>query len=153
MSAPDDADPEPAGSLLYATAPALLSKQDLGWWQSRCENFALIPVREGRLFSLENPERTAGLILAALERAKVTSLGLSNTKFNDAGLKEVAKMQQLTSLYLDGTKITDAGLGDIAKLQKLTRLILYNTKITNEGAAELKLALPKCKILHSYKAD
>ncbi len=80
MSAPDDADPGSAGSLLYATAPALLSKQDLGWWQSRFEHFALIPVREGRLFPLENPERTAGLILVALEHAKVTSLGLPTVK-------------------------------------------------------------------------
>ena len=44
------------------------------------------------------------------------------------------------------TKFTDAGLKDIAKLQKLTFLELGDTKITDEDAAELKKALPKCDI-------
>jgi hypothetical protein len=38
-------------------------------------------------------------------------------------------------------------------MQKLTLLILTATQITDAGAAELQKALPKCKILHSYKAD
>jgi hypothetical protein len=33
-------------------------------------------------------------------------------------------------------------------LQKLTGLDLRDTKITDEGAAELKKALPKCRIYH-----
>jgi hypothetical protein len=34
----------------------------------------------------------------------------------------------------------------LGKLRKLRLLSLIDTKITNEGAAELKKALPKCKI-------
>jgi len=41
----------------------------------------------------------------------------------------------------------------LAKLQNLTYLTLHLTKITDEGAAELRKALPKCKINHTYKAD
>jgi hypothetical protein len=83
----------------------------------------------------------------------VRSLNLSYTEITDAGLKELAKLPRLTTLYLASTKITDSRLGDIAKLQKLTRLELRNTKISYAGAAELKKALPKCEIYHSYKKD
>ena len=116
--------------------------------------------------SLEKPEGK----LTEADLAKVTSLNLSDTQITDAGLNEVAKLQQLTDLYLDYTKITDAGLKevakmkqlewlglhytkitdaglfDVAKLQKLTYLELGNTKVTKAGVAELKKALPKCKI-------
>ena len=101
---------------------------------------------------------------------KVTSLFLNDTKITDAGLKDVAKLQQLTTLFLHGTKITDAGLKEVAKLQKLEMLWLRDTKITDEGlkdvaklqkltfldlsntkitkadVAELKKAMPNCKI-------
>ena len=101
-------------------------------------------------FSLGKP--TGKLTEADL--AKVTRLSLIRTKITDAGLKEVAKLQKLTILGLGhNDKITDAGLKDLAKLKNLTRLILSDTKITDAGAAELKKALPKCKIFHSYKKD
>ena len=83
------------------------------------------------------------------ELASVTSLSLSSTKLTNAGLRDIAKMQNLTRLYLGGTKITDAGLKDIAKLQKLRTLYLKDTKITVENAAELQKALPKCRISHN----
>jgi hypothetical protein len=51
------------------------------------------------------------------------------------------------------TIITDAGLKEVAKLQQLTYLHLTRTEITDEGAAELRKALPKCSISHSYKKD
>jgi hypothetical protein len=44
------------------------------------------------------------------------------------------------------TKITDAGLKDVAKLQMLQSLNLYGTKITKADVAELKKALPNCRI-------
>ncbi len=45
---------------------------------------------------------------------------------------------------------TDAGLKEIAKMQKLRSLHLGGTKITNGGVAELKKAMPKCKISHYH---
>ena len=103
--------------------------------------------------SLGNTQITdAGLKeLAKLQNLTNTNLGY--TQITDAGLKDIAKMQNLTDLSLSGTKITDACLRDIAKLQKLTYLSLRDTKITNENAAELRKALPKCIIRHSYKKD
>ena len=75
------------------------------------------------------------------------------TQAIDAGLKDITKMQQLKSLIVNSTKITDAGLKDIAKLQKLKSLWLSDTNITDEGAAELRKALPNCRIVHSHKKD
>ena len=88
-----------------------------------------------------------------MDLAKVTMLALRSTKITDAGLKDIAKLQELTGLWLNGTDITGAGLMDTAKLQKLIHLNLDGTKITDENAAELKKALLKCRIFHSYKKD
>ena len=43
-------------------------------------------------------------------------------------------------------KVTDAGLVHLKGLTGLKDLGLYGTKVTNAGVAELKKALPKCKI-------
>ena len=58
-----------------------------------------------------------------------------------------AELKELTFLSLVATKITDAGLKDVAKLQNLLTLDLRGTKITKADVAELKKALPpNCKI-------
>jgi len=92
--------------------------------------------------SLNKPE--GELTMADLEN--VTALGLGGTKITDAGLKDVAKVQQLRYLYLFDTKITDAGLKEIAKLQELGGLYLADIKVAKAGVAELKKALPNCLI-------
>ena len=89
--------------------------------------------------------------LTKADLGKVTVVNLSRTQITDAGLKEVAKLQNLRDLVLIDTQITDAGLKDIAKLQQLRRLRLSNTKITKAGVAELQKALPKCKIRSNPK--
>ena len=84
------------------------------------------------------------------EVAKLQNLGaldLCNTQITDAGLKEVAKLQNLTELWLVSTEITNAGLKDLAKLQNLEGLGLSDTLITEAGIAELKKALPNCAII------
>ena len=76
---------------------------------------------------------------------KLTELGL-DYQITDAGLKEVAKLQQLSNLQLAAAQITDAGLKELVTLTKLTVLELRYTKVTKAGVAELKEALPKCEI-------
>ena len=102
------------------------------------------PIVEGEVRDeLEKPE--GELTEADLE--KVTGeIWLSGTQITDAGIKEMAKSQQLGTLFLTDTQITDAGLKDVAKLQKLERLSLFGTKVTEAGVAELKKALPNCEI-------
>ena len=50
------------------------------------------------------------------------------------------------SLNLSGTQVDDAGVEHLKKLTKLTNLSLLETKLTSTGIAELKQALPNCKI-------
>ena len=90
-----------------------------------------------------------GLKEVVAKLPKLPKLSLHACKqITDAGLKEVAKLQNLTWLSLNGTQITDAGLKEVAKMKQLKELDLKNTKtITKEGVAELQKALPKCKIL------
>jgi hypothetical protein len=85
--------------------------------------------------------------LTKADLAKVTLLSLDDgPKITDAGLKEVAKLQQLKVLNLGDTEITDAGLKDLAKFKQLEGLVLDGTKITKADVAKLKKALPKCRI-------
>ena len=44
------------------------------------------------------------------------------------------------------TQITDAGLGHLTGRTNLQELRLSGTQVTDAGVAELKQALPKCKI-------
>ena len=55
-------------------------------------------------------------------------------------------MEKVWSLALSRTKITDAGLKEVAKLQQLKILWLQDPQITDAGVTELKKALPKCEI-------
>ena len=85
-----------------------------------------------KVIRLHIKKPTGELTKADLE--KVTRLSLTRTKITDAGLKEVAKLQQLTYLNL-----WSSPLG------------LLDTKITKAGVAELQRALPKCRISHDSK--
>ena len=84
--------------------------------------------------------------LTKADLGQVVSVNFGNSKITDAGVKELAKMQQLTFLILVNTKITDAGLKELAKLQRLKTLSLVGTKVTKSGVTELKKALPNCRI-------
>ena len=59
-------------------------------------------------------------------------------------LKGLANLQ---TLHLSGPKITDAGLVHLNGLTQLQDLGLQQTKVTDAGVAELKKALPDCKIV------
>ena len=55
-------------------------------------------------------------------------------------------MQKLEWLSLGNTKINDAGLVELAKLQQLKTLSLKGTQTTKAGVAELQKVLPNCDI-------
>ena len=74
--------------------------------------------------------------MAWLEVAKLQNLTDVGTRM-DAGLMEIAKLQELEGLYLEGTRITDAGLKELAKLQNLKVLSLEDTKITDAGLKDV----------------
>ena len=112
---------------------------------------------------------TGELTKADLE--KVTKLYLHINKLTD--VKGLEKLTKLTTLYLSYNKLTEVPKGlekltqlkelwlvsnqltDVKGLEKLTQLeVLFlgdNPALTKAQIAELKKALPKCKITHNAK--
>jgi hypothetical protein len=64
----------------------------------------------------------------------------------DAELWFLRNFNKLKGLWIESDSITDAGLKHLAKLSGLRTLDLYGTEVSEEGAAELREALPRCKI-------
>jgi hypothetical protein len=95
-----------------------------------------------------------GPVAAALHRRsahlaplkKLSSLNLSGTPVTNDGLKHLAVLEALSRLDLHETKVTDAGLKQLAGFKGLTFLNLQGAKVTREAAAELRRALPRCRI-------
>jgi len=61
------------------------------------------------------------------------AIGLGGTKMNNAGLKELAKLQNLRSLDISHTQVTDAGLKQLAAIKKLRSLDLGASMVTDAG--------------------
>jgi hypothetical protein len=64
----------------------------------------------------------------------------------DEGLKDLAGFKNLQALFLVGTQMTDKGLNVLTGLKSLRRLDLDPTRVTREGIAELRKALPNCRV-------
>jgi len=65
----------------------------------------------------------------------------------DAELKELAPLKGLNRLDLYGCPmVTDKGLKELAALKGLQELYLGRREVTAAGIAELRKALPDCKI-------
>ncbi|MDQ6698826.1 MAG: hypothetical protein M3Z36_01415, partial [Acidobacteriota bacterium] len=69
---------------------------------------------------------------------EMRALDLTNTHFDDEGMRNLQGMTHLEKLYVHDTLVTDEGLQYIKGLQRLTELDLYNTKITDAGLVYLK---------------
>jgi hypothetical protein len=74
-------------------------------------------------------------------------LSLSGTRVTDAGLIRLKGLTGLEELYLYGTQVTDASLVHLKGLMTLHVLGIADTGVTPTGAAELRKALPGCRIL------
>lgn len=78
---------------------------------------------------------------------KLEGLCFSGTQVTNAGLASLLSLKNLTSLNLGSTpQLDDASVEHLKKLTNLTDLNLVQTKLTAAGLAELKQALPNCKI-------
>jgi hypothetical protein len=88
--------------------------------------------------------------LAGLKR--LTMLDLKITLVTDAGIKELIGLNSLRQLDLSYTRVTDAGIKDMAQLNVI-QLDVSRTAATNEGEAELKKAMPKCKVLRCVRGS
>ena len=60
-----------------------------------------------------------------------------------------AGLEKVTRLKFRSTKISDAGLKEVAKLQQLILLGLFDTKVIKAGVIQLRKASPDCKVAHN----
>jgi|GEM_PF-4347003 len=94
---------------------------------------------------------------AGLEHLKqipsLERLRLYSTRVTDEGLSELSQLAKLKILDLSQTQVTDAGLVHLQSLKALEELDLRNTQVTEAAADELRLHLPKAKILTKLRVD
>jgi serine/threonine protein kinase len=76
----------------------------------------------------------------------LTAISLARTKVGDEGLAHFQGCKGLTVLNLEGTQVTDSGVAWLPGCKHLTNLYLQNTKVSNAKIAELRQALPRCKV-------
>jgi hypothetical protein len=108
----------------------------------------LAALKQLQVLDLAYPPLTGAGLKELAPFTQLQTLNLSATEVSDAGLKELAALQQLQSLDLSQTKVTDAGLKELAALKQLQSLDLAFTAVTDAGAAQLRKALPRCRIRH-----
>src|SRR5262245_59810135 len=97
--------------------------------------------------------RIMKLSLAPL--AKLESLDLSLTPFNDEGMKGLAELKALRRLNLRDTLVTDEGLKYLSGLTRLQELDLSGAKVTDAGVAWLRnlTAMRKLNLLGAQITD
>ena len=66
----------------------------------------------------------------------------------DKTVRALVKLSKLEKLWLHDLPITDASVEVLLKMKTLSELHLYATKLSLEGVRRLKVALPRCKIIH-----
>ena len=81
------------------------------------------------------------------EQGEVIDVSLNGTDVTDGGLAHLKGLTKLKVLQIIDTQITDAGLSHLKGMTKLQELWLPS-RITDAGVAELKKALPNCKIIN-----
>ena len=86
----------------------------------------------------DNPKRN--------EQGEVVEINLERTKITDAELVYLSGLSKLQTLQLSYTRITDAGMMHLEGMTGLKTLGLNDTRVTGSCVAELKKALPNCKI-------
>jgi len=116
-----------------------------------------VKLKNGDLAPLENLPQLDWLYLGSCELSdaelahcaslsKLRQLDLGGTPISDAGLARLVQLKRLEWLDLQSTEVTDAGIETLTQLPRLTEIYVHGSKISDRGKAELKRALPNCKI-------
>ncbi len=107
------------------------------------------------LHMYDNPITNEGLIeigrLTSLEKlgiGRTTRAAGDGNKVTDDGIAHLADLKRLKFICLVNLDITDEALQTLQQIPSLQTIELYGTEITNAGVADLKAALPNCKIKH-----
>jgi hypothetical protein len=118
-------------------------------WKKDMEVYkGVYPGKEGVLNYRELINHLAAEIRALeQDRTQAAAIGALRGQITVAGLKHLKRLK-ITSLSLSGTNVNDAGLDRLSGLKSLRYLYLLDTKVTDEGVKKLQQALPNCKIYH-----
>lgn len=73
-------------------------------------------------------------------------ISLVGTRITDDSLRHLAKLPRLHTLSLMATSVTDDAIPHLKEMRQLRMLQVGSTSLTPEGIAELRIALPECKI-------
>ena len=65
----------------------------------------------------------------------------------NTGVRALAGLKELQVLWLTRSRITDASIEVLAQFKGLRELNVNHTEITPQGLAQLKVALPGCRLV------
>jgi hypothetical protein len=100
-----------------------------------------------KLLSLGANDDIRGPGLKDLARLpKLETLSMFGFHTPNAVCKELAQFKQLRVPDLNLSKVNDEGLKDLAQLEGLELLNVAATEVTDAGLAEIRKALPKCRV-------
>lgn len=90
----------------------------------------------------------SSVMLSAVSESSFTVVGLylQGRVVADADLAMFAPLPNLATLDLTNTAVGDAGLPHLKRLTSLKQLKLAGTRITPAAAADLRAALPNCRV-------
>ena len=71
---------------------------------------------------------------------------LEGREFGDEACSHIARMRFLEKLWLNNTDVSDHGLRQLSGLKSLTELRILQSQISAGALAELRRALPRCKV-------
>jgi len=106
----------------------------------------------GTLMSLQHIELTATRLTGSglghlCSLPCLETLRLERTLTTDGEMANVQLLTRLRELDLSCTVVSDAGLFCLRELSDLRRLNLRLTLVSDSGVAELRAALPRCKVV------
>ncbi len=78
--------------------------------------------------------------------SRITVLRLAGTQITDRTLQLLKQFPGLEVIILNDTQITDAGLEHLKTLPAINLIRMHDTQATDAGEADLRAALPKCRI-------
>lgn len=124
-------------------------------WVGRDENGALGfraggPGKKGEVPGFRLVRWEAGALAKLPAPAAAFGLDLSSSTASDADMKALAKMKSLDTLNADETQITDAGLKELAGLNQLRVVCLFGARVKDAGMKSLA-ALPALEELDVRK--
>lgn len=143
LAPPGHSLPEISTAVRQLDAPLLLDLTHSENLNQDLEHLALVPrldlVLTGRHLEKETLTRLSRI-------TGLTSLNLSDCRFDNADFASLKNLRELTFLTLDHTPINDDGLLQLASLKNLLSVSLSNTQVSDSAKEALCRAIPNLNL-------